>query len=74
MGKRSLTVALRTTLLLVIVSLTSGSAAPAKTQEKSDSKNMENSLVASYKTEAPALPPIDAAAPSTYETASFGLG
>jgi hypothetical protein len=27
-----------------------------------------------YKTESPAIPPIDAAVPSNFETASFGLG
>ena len=74
METRSLIVLLGTTMLLLGLIMTSGNSATAKTQEKSDSKDMESSLVTSYETQNLAVPPIDAAAPSTFETASFGLG
>jgi len=74
MEKKNLIFALNTTLLLVVLILTPNNTTLAKTQEKSDSKDMEHSQVITSQTEVPAIPPIDAAAPSTFETASFGLG
>jgi len=38
------------------------------------SKAREGSMSLAYKPVPPGIPPIDAAAPSIYETASFGLG
>ena len=74
METRSLIVALGATLLLLGLAITSGNTALAKTQEKSDSKDMESSFVTSQETQILTIPPIDAAAPSSFETASFGLG
>ena len=74
MEKRSLIVALSTTLLLVTVMMIIGKTALANTQGKIDSKDMEHKVVTSYKTESLTIPPSEAAAPSTFETASFGLG
>ncbi len=74
MEKRSLIVAFKTTLLLVTVMMIIGNTALANTQGKIDLKDMENTVVTSYKTESLTIPPIDAAPPSTFETASFGLG
>ena len=71
MEKRSLIVVLCTTLLLMLMA---GHIAVAKTQIKSDSKDMDISLVTSDKTSSLAIPPIDAAAPTAFDTASFGLG
>lgn len=41
-----------------------------------EAKTTEASMNLAYKTktDAPAIPPIDAAAPAVFETASFGLG
>ncbi len=75
MNKRSLIVAVHATVLLLAVLLSAGTAAAAKTHTtESDPKDMESSLAAPDKSETPALPPIDAAAPSSVETATFGLG
>lgn len=63
-----------TAFLLVLVMILIGNTAVAKPQDKSDSKNMNSSIVTTYNAETLAIPPIDAAAPSTFETASFGLG
>ena len=74
MKQRSLIVALPAAALLLAVLLLAGTAAAAKTHTENDSKDMESSLATSDKTEPPALPPIDAAPPSSFETATFGLG
>ena len=74
MRKRNLMGELITALLPVLVMILIGNTAAAKPQDKSDSKNMNSSIVTTYNAETPAIPPIDAAAPSTFETASFGLG
>jgi len=44
------------------------------TQANQASKIKENSMSLAYKTEYPAIPPIDEAMPDNLETASFGLG
>jgi hypothetical protein len=44
------------------------------TQANQDSQTNEGSNSPVSKSEAPAIPSIDAAAPSSFETASFGLG
>lgn len=64
----------KTSLLLGIMLLTMGGTALLKAQESNASKAMEGSLITTHKTESPAIPPIDAAAPSNFQTASFGLG
>ena len=54
-----------------------GACSPAMdSQTNHEAKTMETSMNLAYKTEtdAPAIPPIDAAAPAVFETASFGLG
>lgn len=61
-------------LLLGILLLVMGGTAMVKAQGKNGIKAMDNTLVRADKTGSLAIPPIDAAAPSTYETASFGLG
>ena len=71
MDKRILIVTLSTTLLLLVMA---GHIVVAKTQVKSDTKDMNSSIVTSYEANSLMIPPIDAAAPSTFETASFGLG
>ena len=45
-----------------------------KAQGNNGSKAMEGSLITPYKIDSPVIPPIDAAAPSNFQTASFGLG
>lgn len=74
MRKRNLMGELITVLLPVLVMILIGTTVAAKPQDKSDSKNMNSSIVTTYNAETLAIPPIDAAAPSTFETASFGLG
>jgi len=51
-------------------------ASPTKTPSDSLSESKENDMHPAYKTETQEakIPPIDAAAPSVFETASFGLG
>ena len=71
MEKRSLIIVLCTTLLLLGMLY---HPAVAETKKERDTKDMNNALVTSHETDALAIPPIDAAAPSTFETASFGLG
>ena len=71
MDKRILIVSLGATLLLLVLV---GHTVVAKTQVKGDTKDMNSSIVTSYETNSLMIPPIDAAAPSTFETASFGLG
>jgi len=44
------------------------------TQDNQALKTKEGSMSLAYKTESPTIPPIDAAVPSKFETASFGLG
>ena len=61
-------------LLLGILLLMMGATAMVKAQVKNGSKAMDNSLETTYKNFSLAIPPIDAAAPATFETASFGLG
>lgn len=61
-------------LLLGILLLVMGNTAMVKAQGKNGLKAMDNTLVRADKTGSLAIPPIDAAAPSTFETASFGLG
>ena len=51
-----------------------GCAPTADAQANHASNLKEDSMSLAYKTEHLAIPAIDAAVPSTFETASFGLG
>jgi len=74
MKKRSYVGIIKTSLLLGIMLLIMGGTAMVKAQGNNGSKTMEGSLATTYKTESSTIPPIDAAAPSNFQTASFGLG
>ena len=74
MKERSCVGVVKTTLLLGIMLLTMGGTAIVKAQESNSSKAMEGSLTTTYRTESPAIPPIDATTPPNFQTASFGLG
>ena len=74
MKSRNCVSILNLSLLVGTMLLITGGAAMLKAQGNNGSKAMEGSLVTAYKTGSPAIPPIDAAAPSNFQTASFGLG
>jgi ABC-type oligopeptide transport system substrate-binding subunit len=74
MQARSGVSVIKSSLSFGIMLLLMGGAAAVKAQVNNDSKVMEGSLTTAYKTESTAIPPIDAAAPSDVQTASFGLG
>lgn len=74
MKQRNIMSITNSSLLLGIFLIMVGGTAMVKAQGKNDLKAMEGSLVTTYKTEALVIPPIDSAAPSDIETASFGLG
>ena len=76
MKKRSCANIIRCLFLLGVMSFLSGCSQTMAMQAKHDSKTKERSMSLAYKTEteSPVIPPIDAAAPSIFETASFGLG
>jgi len=74
MTKRRLAGVKNISLLLGILLLVMGGTAILKAQGKNGIKAMDNTLVRADKTSPLAIPPIDAAAPATFETASFGLG
>ena len=74
MKSRSCVTILNLSLLVGTILSITGGAAMVKAQVNNVSKAMEGSLVAAYKTDSPAILPIDAAAPSNFQTASFGLG
>jgi hypothetical protein len=74
MKKRSCVHIIRCLFLLVVVSCLIGWSPMTATQAIPVFKAEEDSMGLAQKTESPAIPPIDAAAPSNFETASFGLG
>ncbi len=74
MKTRSFMSVIKTSLLLGIMLLTMGGTATVLAQGSNKSKTIEGSLATAFKTESPAIPPIDAAAPADFQTASFGLG
>ncbi len=61
-------------MLLLTVSLFLDGTGSAAMQANQGSKAKGDSMDSAYKTESPAIPPIDAAAPTNFKTASFGLG
>lgn len=74
MKKRSFARVVNTALLRGILLIIIGGTAMVQAQGKNGSTALEGSMVTADKTESLAIPPIDAAAPTTFETASFGLG
>ncbi|MFH2012855.1 MAG: hypothetical protein ABIJ37_09185 [Pseudomonadota bacterium] len=74
MKKISCTNFIRCLLLFGVILYLTGCSATTPKQANHNSKAKEIPKSLSYKTEAPAIPPIDKAAPTNFETASFGLG
>ena len=75
MKKKGFSITIGCLFLLGAVSWLMG-AYPTTTSTTSLPKSKESDMQLAYKTETAAakIPPIDSAAPSVYETASFGLG
>ena len=65
---------LRCLCLLAAMAFLMNCSPTTGTQENPISKTKEGAMDPAYKTESYAIPPIDAAAPANFETASFGLG
>jgi len=65
---------IRCLCLLAVIPFLMNCSPTAGTQANHASKTKEGVMDPAYKTESYAIPPIDAAAPSDFETASFGLG
>ena len=74
MKKRSCVNIILCVFLLGVMPFIMGCSPTAATQANHGSKAKEGSMGLAYKTESPAPPPIDSAVPSSFETASFGLG
>ena len=74
MKNRSFIGVMSCSLLLAIALLMIGGTALIHAQVNNRTNTMEGSLVTADKTKSSSIPPIDAAAPAVYETASFGLG
>jgi len=75
MKKRGFSIAIGCLFLMGAVSWVLG-ASPGRTPTDNHTQPQENDMHLAYKTETETvkIPPIDAAAPSVFETASFGLG
>ena len=76
MKKRNFAKTIGCLLLLGVMSFFMGVFPMAATQANQALKTREGSMSLAYKikTESSQIPPIDTAAPSIFETASFGLG
>ena len=74
MKKRSCADVIRCLVLLGLMSFLMGCSPTTATEANHDSKAKEGSMSLAHKSEFSAIPPIDAAVPSNFETASFGLG
>ena len=74
MKKRSCANIIRCLLLLLMMSFSLDGTVTAAMQANQGSKAKGDSMDIAYKTESPVIPPIDAAAPVNFKTASFGLG
>jgi len=76
MKKRSGLIAVGCICLLGVAAFLMGGFLMTTTQTSHASKTTEDSMSLAYKTESESsqIPPIDAAAPAVFETASFGLG
>jgi hypothetical protein len=76
MKKRNFTYIIKSLLLLGVISIFLGVAQLATTHADptSDTKEGAMNLSSALETKSAEIPPIDAAAPAVFETASFGLG
>ncbi len=76
MKKRNFTNIIRLLLFLGVISILFGVAQLMTTQADPVSDTKEGSMKLAYtlETKPAEIPPIDAAAPAVFETASFGLG
>lgn len=76
MKKRNFTNIISLLMLLGVVSILLGVAQLTTTQADpvSDTKEGSMNLANTLETKSAEIPPIDAAAPAVFETASFGLG
>ena len=76
MKKRSFTNIIKFLLLLGVISVLPGVAQLMTTRADYHSETKEGPMNLAYtlETKPAEIPPIDAAAPAVYETASFGLG
>lgn len=74
MQKRSgIKIICRVFLLGTMAFLMGGSTTAAMPENHGSDKKVR-SMDSAYKTESPAIPPIDAVVPRDFQTASFGLG
>ena len=76
MKKRNFTKIIKLLMLLGVISILLGVAQLMTTQADPVSNTKEGSMNLAYtlETKPAEIPPIDAAAPAVFETASFGLG
>ena len=76
MKNRSCANIIRYLLLFGVMSFLTDCSPTIAIQANHASKKKESAMSLAYQTvtESPAIPPIDVAAPSIFETASFGLG
>lgn len=74
MKNRSYVAIIRCLLLVFLVSSSLDGTVSAAMQSNQGSKAKGDSMDTAYQTESPVIPPIDAAAPVNFKTASFGLG
>ena len=76
MKKKSFTYIIKFLLLLGVLSILPGAAQLMTTRADPTSDTKEGSMNLAYtlETKPAEIPPIDAAAPAVFETASFGLG
>jgi len=65
---------IRCLFLWGVMSFLMGASLTTAKQANEGSKTKEGSMGLAYETGPPAIPPIDAAVPTNFETASFGLG
>lgn len=74
MKKKNSGTLVRFFLLLGVMSLLLAGIAALQTQAGDDLKAGEETMTTADTTESSTIPPIDAAQPAVFETASFGLG
>lgn len=74
MKKRNCANIIRCLFLLGLALIIMGCSPGTGTQVNQATKTKEGAMEHAYNTESATIPPIDAKAPTKYETASFGLG
>jgi len=74
MQARSFESVIKSSLISGMILLLIGGTATLEVRGNDRSIVNEGPMDTLYETESPAIPPIDAAAPSDFQTASFGLG